>query len=362
MKKVVAIIICLLLCAGIVGGAVAWYNKSNPDDNPVIDTPIETPDDNGGNTDNDENEQPSETPEDIPLTEPSNVATLQSSQFRLKSIPELRFNNGDESIEPAIRFTCLVDNSLIEEVRASENKKFGFIIAPIEYFDKVNTENKTCIDWMTAFNDAGMSVLVYEHEDVDSGLGVNDDSTYFLKQTIANIKNQNVVLRFVGMGYIVDRSGDTPVYTYCSQPDGETYRTTARSVIQLAGEALNANAMGERSYTVEEITKMKNYINIAVDMVNGLTEPTEDGSMPTVTFTSGNEISVATGKKQQIKFALTPEHKRMVLPARYVSMNEDIAVVNSNGVVTGLSTGSTTVKVYIAGELYNINVTVTNNA
>ena len=349
MRKIIVIILCLLLCAGLAGGAFALYNHFNPDDKPT-DNPIENPDENGGNTDN----------EEIKLTVPPNVDTVQNSKMQLKSIPELRFNKeGEDNVEPAMRFTCYVDKALGDELKTSENKKFGFIIAPVEYFDRVNTENVTCIDWMTAFNDTGLTVITTEYDAVET-LVEYDANNYVLKYSIGNIKDKNVSIRFVGIAFMVDKSGEAPVYTYCEMPDGETYRTIARSVIQLSGEALNANAIGERSYTVEEIGKMKNYINIAVDMANGLSEPTEDGSMPTVTFTNGNELSIAVGKKQQIKFTLTPEHERLVLPARYVSMNEDVAVVNSNGVVTGLSAGSATVKVYIAGELYTVKITVEN--
>ena len=359
MKKVVAIIICLLLCSGIVGGAVAWYNKSNPNDKPVIDNPIEQPDDNGGNTDNGENEQPSETPDETvdenALTVPANEALLVENRMVMQKGAQA-YLGSDESSGNALRFSLLVDNSLIEEIENNENLSLTMMVAPVKYFDQVNTENYTYIDWFTIFTEKEAPVELVEITNYsDKG-----DTQTTVNFKLTNIPYGGINMEIVAMGVLVDNSGETPVYTYSKMPTGETYRSNARSLAYVAGATLNAVALGEVTYDEAVIAKLNSFVNMSVDRLNGLTEPTDYSSKPVITIANGNTVSVKTMEAHKIE--LTISSVGLDMPIRFISTDTNIATVSENGVITGVNIGTTSIKVCIAGVISTVSVTVTNNA
>lgn len=366
MRKILTILLALLLCAGIGGAGYALYKTYSPDaDKPVVENPVETPDDggntdsgeNGGNTDNGGNEQdtPTIAPMDVPLTVPANVTTLVESRMTMVGGAQVYFGETDEDLEPAIRFRCDVGATLYEEVMADENKKFAMLVAPMDYFDSINPDNKTYIDWINEFNKANKTVILSEY----GNFSAQEDGSAYFRFTISNVMYNNIFRPFVAMGVVIDNTSGTPVYEYAAMPEGTNYRTNARSVTQVAGAALNANALGEASFTTDQVAKLKNYINMAVDNLNGLETPTDDNSMPTVSITGGNSVSLGANAVHQIEFSLTPYNRYFVLPARYVSSNQNIATVSASGEIKGVSAGNTTVKMYVAGEVYTISVTVT---
>ncbi len=364
MRKIISLILCLLLCAGVGGGAYALYRHYNPQENPPVDSSIENPDGgttdsgnggNGGNTDSGEPETPEIAPMDVPLSVPTNVTSLVESRLTMVGGAQVYFGKDDEDLEPAIRFTCNVGATLVDEVMGDENKKFAMLLAPMDMFDKINPDNKTYLDWVTEFNKANKTVILSEF----TGIHENDDGSGYFRFTLANVLYNNIFRPFVAIGVVIDNTSGTPVYKYAAMPDGMNYRTNARSVTQVAGAALNAHALGEATFGDDQVAKLKNYINMAVDNLNGLEEPTDDNSMPTVEITGGNSVSVATGAIHQLSWKLNPYNKYFVLPARFVSSNQNIATVDASGEIKGVAIGTTTVKMYVAGEVYTVSVTVT---
>ncbi len=371
MNKIVSFILCLLLCAGVGGAAYAVYKNYTPTDEPTIENPIEKPD-NGGNTDSGNNsgggntdsgdnggeeQQPPEiAPMDVPLSVPTNVTTLVESRLTMVGGAQVYFGEDDDSLEPAIRFMCNIGASLLEEVNADENKKFAMLVAPMDMFDKINPDNKTYIDWVKEFEKAGKTVILSEYGNLSAS---SDDGSSYFRFTVSNVLYNNIFRPFVAIGVVIDNTSGTPVYKYAAMPDGMNYRTNARSVTQVAGAALNAHALGEATFGDDQVAKLKSYINMAVDNLNGLEEPTDDGSMPTVEITGGNSVSVATGAIHQLSWKLNPYNKYFVLPARFVSTNTSVATVDASGEIKGVAAGSTSIKMYVAGEVYTISVTVT---
>ncbi len=365
MNKIVSFILALLLCAGVGGGAYALYKHYNPQDNPTIENPVENPDDsgttdsgnseNGGNTNSGETQTPEIAPMDVPLSVPTNVTSLVESRLTMVGGAQVYFGEDDEDLEPAIRFTCNVGATLADEVNADENKKFAMLVAPMDYFDSINPDNKTYLDWVAEFNKANKTVILSEFTSIHE----NDDGSGYFRFTLANVLYNNMFRPFVAIGVVIDNTSGTPVYKYAAMPDGMNYRTNARSVTQVAGAALNANALGEASFGDDQVAKLKSYINMAVDNLNGLETPTDDNSMPTVEIAGGNSVSVATGAIHQLSWKLNPYNKYFVLPARFVSTNTNVATVDASGEIKGVSAGTTTVKMYVAGEVYTVSVTVT---
>ena len=168
MKKILTIILAILLCAGIGGLAYTLTKDKNPNTNieqpndsnssstgdntpNVDDTEHENPDDGGSGNECDNGEVSNE------LVAAPNEASLIKEGMTMVSGAQIYL--GEEEYEPAIRFTFNVSSAVKAEVDANENKQLAFLVAPLNYFDGVNTNNYTYIDWMTAFNDAGKTVI-----------------------------------------------------------------------------------------------------------------------------------------------------------------------------------------------------------
>ncbi len=364
MKNFLYFLLCLLLCVGIGGSAFVLYKNYATDDTPITsngDAVVDNENDSvtdfdevddtntgGGSTDN------GSTDTDVELTPPANETSLIAEGLEMLGGAQV-YMGDDETLDPAIRFTCLVDNTLKEEVEADENKSIAILVAPLSYFDAVNTENETYVDWVNVFAEQGKTVIL----SVFDGYGTYNDYTSYVRFTLSNVLYQNINRRFVAMGVLIDNTSGTPVYKYSAMPDGQTYRTNARSVAYVANAALNANALGETDIPEAQLTKLRSYINMAVDNANGLAEATDDGSMPAVTITSGQTVLLPLSGTHQIDLQVTPAD--LDITARVVSSNESVAYVSESGLISGRGYGSATVTVYIAGEAYTISVTVSSS-
>ena len=366
MKKFFYILLCLLLIAGIGGSAVVLAKSLNNDTN------IEQPngDDSGDNSTNSGNGQVDDTPDvgdsgngsgtgdteepkvEVPLTAPSNQSTLIAEGMQMLGGAQVYFGD-DESLDPAIRFTCLIENTLKDELEADENKTAAILVAPLDYFNAVNTENYTVIDWNKAFEDAGKTVLLTEY----TGYGEYDSDTSYIRFTLANVLYQNMYRKFVAIGCVIDNSGSSPTYKYASMPNGQTYRSNARSVAYVSAAALNANATGESTLTAENAAKLKSYVNMAVDYANGLEEPTEDNSTFTLNVTPTGPKTISVGEKFKVNADYTLSDK-IEVPIWYRSTDFTIATVDSEGNVTALKAGTTVIGVYVAGEAFGITINV----
>ena len=77
-----------------------------------------------------------------------------------------------------------------------------------------------------------------------------------------------------------------------------------------------------------------------------------------MTFTSTSS-SIRVGRELQMKLQLTPSDAD-VSPLKYYSSDEDIATVNSNGIVTGVSAGKVTITVKdeYTGKEKSVNLTI----
>lgn len=372
MKKILYFILCLILCAGIGGSAFAFYKNFGSETN------IEQPADSSADKDtNDENSETEDTgtsstggniqTDDVDdggandsgsivltgLTAPANEASLIADGLEMMAGASVYLGD-DDSLDPAIRFTCLVENTLVEEVEADENKSLAILLAPLDYFDQVNTNSYTYIDWVNVFAEAGKTVML----NVFDGYGTYDDDTSYMRFNLANVMYRNMNRKFVAMGVLIDNSGSSPVYKYSAFPDGLTYRTNARSVAYVSGAALNAYALGLDSFSDEHLAKLYSYIDMAVDDANGLAESTDDGSLPTLTITSGTSLTLGTSGSYALSWEMSPE---IDVPIRFYSFNDSVVTVDSDGVIRSVAKGSTTVGVYIAGVAYNVSVTVSTN-
>ena len=135
---------------------------------------------------------------------------------------------GDDTDRPEMRFTCEISSSLYSQ--NSANFKIGVLVAPQSYFDEVNTNSYTVIDWITAFNTEGKQYLttydVYESSRSSTG--------YLTQFIMTDIDYENINRKFVAVGFVKITNGGTVTYKYSSFPVGLTYRTNARSATPAA--------------------------------------------------------------------------------------------------------------------------------
>ncbi len=371
MKGFISFLLALLLCVGVGGGAYMLYKNQDKIELPSINSgntsvedsegsvdkpPVE---DSTGNGNTSEQEKPTtpETPEEPSepeLSVPTNEASLIESRMQMMGGAQVLVGE-DEEKEPAIRFTCLVENSLVDEVNADENKTLAILLAPKDYFDTINLDNYTYIDWVKGFADAEKKVMLTTYE----SFGKYDDDTSYMRFTISNVLFNNMNRDFVALGVLIDNSTSTPAYKYSKLPDGQTYRSNARSVLYVSGAALNAYALGEASFTDAQVDKLKSYVGMVVDKKNGLTEPSGNNTLPVLTISNGTSVKIALSETHQMKWALAPD---MELPMRFVSTNESVVAVNADGLITAKAYGTATVNVYVAGIKYAVAVTVSSNA
>ena len=374
MKNFLYSVLAVLLCIIVAGGVALWaYEKENsvnvlPNDSTTVGDEF---DDGSGNTTNngnsssgttDKDEEPSgggdssdsgnteePTPTVQPLTDPANKSSYIATGLEMIKGASIRVI-ADE--RPAIRFMCKISSALKEQIDGDSSKQVAMLLAPMDYFDAVNTQNYTYIDWVSAFEKSGKTYVFGTYE----GMGEYGED-YMVRFTLTDVLYQNTNRKFVALGCIVTTIGSTVTYKYAAFPSGLDYRSNARSCAYVATAALNAHATGLESFSEENVTVLKNYINESVDQANGLTEATNDGSMYALKITSGTSKTLTVGQSYTIKSEIVPN---VEVPILYKSSNVAVAVVDtSTGKVTAVAKGTATIYLYLAGEEYSVTLTVT---
>ena len=373
MKKFLYIILAILLCIGIGGGAYVLAKDLNPNTNieqpnddssdesgdktPNVDDPgNQTPDsgnsgggnNNGGSNggDNNVDEEPSKE-----LIAAPNEASLKEDKMHMVSGAQIYL--GEEEYEPAIRFTFTLTSALKAEVDGDANKHFAFLVAPVEYFDSVNPNNYTYMDWMNEFNKAGKTVIYSQLEESNF---VENGSDYIVRFRLQNVFYKNMNRNFVCMLVVATENGDSTSYKYNAYDDNVTYRSNARSVSYVAAASLNAHALGMETFTDDNLARLKGYINQAVDLANGLEEPTDDGSKVILSVSPTGPKTVSVGQTFKVEATYSPES--INLPIWYRSTDTSILTVDDQGNVKALKAGTAVIGVYVAGETFGITVTV----
>ena len=363
MKKILYLLVCLLLCIGIGGSAFILYKTVGLGDKTHTtqggDVTIDDgqdgvtdfddpPTDNGGNGDSSGGSVI--PPELTPPTDETSYIVEGMTMMAGASV----YMGDDTSKDPAIRFTCLIDNALKAEVEADPNKSLAILAAPLDYFEAVNEGKTTYIDWVNAFSAANKTVILSVYDDY----GTYNDYTSYMRFTLANVLFQNMNRRFVAMGVLIDNTSGTPIYKYSAMPTGETYRSNARSVAYVAGAALNAYAMGLENLTEARVAKLRTYIDMAVDQANGLSAYTNNGDMPVVTIFD-TDVVMALSSSHLIDGTVEPSG--LDIPAKFESTNTNVATVTETGMIYSCGYGTAKIKMYYAGEVYNISVTCSSN-
>ena len=295
---------------------------------------------NGGNTD---------TPEEPTLKElsvPSNASSLIQSGMTMQKGAALYL--GDDTVRPEMRFTCEISSSLYSQ--NSANFKIGVLVAPQSYFDEVNTNSYTVIDWITAFNTEGKQYLttydVYESSRSSTG--------YLTQFVMTDIDYENINRKFVAVGFVKITNGGTVTYKYSSFPVGLTYRTNARSAAYVAGAALNAHALGLEEFDENDLAKLNKYMMESRDYASGLSVPTYNGDMPKVFLAWANVYKLwNVGDTEQLECYVEDDVELLI---QYATSDESILKIDSQGMMTRTGSGEVTIYVYVYGLYAEIDV------
>lgn len=372
MKKFLYVLLCLLLIAGIGGSAVLLAKNINSDtqiEQPDDSTGDVTPDDsdsgsgnsgnnnsggnNGGNSSGSESEGTPTIPpvvEQQELVDPANVSQYIADGLNMVSGASIYL--GEEEYEPSIRFTCNVTSAVKEAVDNDANKSLAFLIAPVEHFDSVNVNNYTYMDWVTALNNAGKTIIYSSLE--ESNFYANGDN-YYVRFRLNNVMYKNINRNFVCMLVLATNSGNTTSYQYSKLPDGATYRSNARSIAYVASAALNAHTLGLETFSDEHVAKLKGYVNQSVDLANGLETATDDGSTYLFEVSPTGPKSISVGQTFKVETTITPD---VNVPVWYRSTDTSVVTVDDSGNIKALKAGTAVIGVYVAGEAFGITVTV----
>lgn len=254
-----------------------------------------------------------------------------------------------------IRFTANISTELANEVASDPNKSFGAMLAPLDYFEGMDTgEAFEEQDWMKIFEEHEAKPMLFENVSV-FGVTSSDGALlgYKINFVLTNVLYANTNRPFFCIGFVKTTDGENVSYTYASLPKDTAYRDMAVSYASLAAKCLNEEKVSGTYYSAEDLALLNKIVNDSVDLANGLEAATDDGSKYTVTL-SETEKTMKIGEK----FTLTAEIAEEVgLPVWWQSSDYDVATVN-NGEVTAVGDGTAKISAFVAGQEYVCTVTV----
>ena len=285
------------------------------------------------------------------LVAPANEAALICNDLEMATGAQLYL--GSDSDRPVLRFTCNISAGLKAMVEADSSKKLAMLLIPTRFFDRVNPNNYTYIDWVNEFNAAGVDSYYLSEFDI-SQLG-QSGSNYYMRFRLEDIPYDAVNMDVSCLGVLIDNSSGTPRYTYSKLPNGTTYRSNARSVAYVAGATLNAYELGMETLEAAQLAKVQGFVNECVDKANGLSAPTSDNSSFGITA-NATAKTLSVGATFQVVANYIPSN--ITVPIWYRSNDTSVVTVDDNGLVKAVGKGTAVVGVYVAGEVVAITITV----
>jgi hypothetical protein len=252
-----------------------------------------------------------------------------------------------------LRSTAIITPELYKEVSEDENKNFGIVFAPLNYFLKVDIDGTGDVDWANAFEKETLTASFVESMPVAITSADGTLSHYIHKASISNIPYQGVNMQLVGIGYVRTVDGENVSYKYASFPEGLSYKDCGYSYAYAAAEKLNELKVHDLYLAQSDLDILHDIINQSVDLANGLTEPTDDGSKYAVTL---SDVSKTLNIDEE--FTLEVDIAEAVkTPIWWQSTDTSVVVVN-NGVIKAVGEGTATINVFVAGVKHTCAITV----
>ena len=287
-----------------------------------------------------------QTPEIRELTVPSNVSSITESGLTMLKGAAIYL---EETDRPELKFTCEVSKEVYD--KQSANYEIGIMLAPLAYFDAVNTNSYTVIDWISEFKVNNLQYLtqsaIYATEASSTG--------YMAKFRLTDIAYENINRKFCALPYVKITDGSTVTYKYGAFEENATYRTSARSVAYVAGAALSAYDQGKEIFSEESVARLKRYIMESRDYAHGLTEPTYDEEYYDVKLIWSEIYALEVGGTAQVTCYVEEDVDVLI---QFKSTDTSVFTVDQNGLITAVGKGKAVLEVYIAGLYAEIDVEI----
>ena len=265
-----------------------------------------------------------------------------------------------------IRFSVNVPYSIKKEMEEKEGTdlfKLCAIIVPASYFEEIEAECQEGeqIDWYQKLKDQNKKMLHLEQTDPDNVLPyvIGGKNVYLAHFSIANIKPENVNRKFTCIFYIqryADANATEGVREYATYPEGQTYKSFARSYAWICGEALNDWALGSPTHSKQEtLDHLFTVMDYACDLANGVETPSADGSTVSFQF-HASSVELELDQGAVLTYTMTPE---LHIPIRWHSQDRSVVSVDDTGTIRSVGYGKTYVVATVAGVNHYFTVTVT---
>jgi len=230
-----------------------------------------------------------------------------------------------------IRFGAKIAN-----YNESNNYSYGMFILPTDYLTNNNITGK----YLEKLAEKNLEVINLSCNVLDGDFDGNGINENYIQGSIVNIKYNNVNRAFTGIAYIKDAQGK---YLYTSSSVSVT------PSIWASKEIINYSA------TDAEYAILNNFVNAGINKANGAQE-SQGYEEVDIDLSIPSNITVYMGTTgEQLVATQTPALNYYV---EYVSNNESIAKVDANGLITPVSTGTTTITVTCAKTVKTVQVNV----
>ena len=294
---------------------------------------------------NDEESGSTTTPELKELTIPTNSSEMTESGLMMLKGAALKLTDVER---PELVFTCEVSKSLYE--KQSNNLEIGILLAPLSYFEEVNTSSYTVIDWVTTFKKNNVQYLtqssVYATQESSTG--------YMAKFSLTEIAYENINRKFAAIAYVKITNGSVVSYKYGEYETGN-YREMSRSVAYVASAALSAQDQGKENISDAGVAKLKKYIMESRDYAHGLATPTYDEQYYDVHLSWFGIYGLNVGDSTKIDCYIKED---VEVPIQFISTDEKVFTIDSTGKLTATGEGTATLEVYVAGLYAEIDVEI----
>ena len=269
--------------------------------------------------------------------------TMQKPEFAIDS------TNG-----VSIRFRATMTDALRTELESGSNKKLAMMIMPIDFYNGPNKQNAEYIDWINVLNkEYGITKqqIIFEEYDVSTFAS----NSFSLR--IGGVLYNNSIRKFLGLALLETLESDgTYSYQYAQFADGTDYRSNAMSLADALSYEFNRMERGLVTHTDAEIATMNKAVNDCADKANGLTAATNDGSKFDFSVNLAIPQSFAVGTTVPMEVRTNPNVEKIY--ADYVFSNPSVAKIDSNGNLVTLAKGTTTISVYVFGEVKTVTINV----
>lgn len=246
-----------------------------------------------------------------------------------------------------MRFKARISDSLVEEVAASEDKAFGFVIAPRFYFEKVLeiSGDEGTPDYVNA-----LARLVTEYGATPALQlicePVLENGQWIIQASVAKILYNNTNLAYSAVAYVKTESeGEGPTYLYAEYSEADCL-TSARSVAYVATAALQDES---GQYTEEQTAVLHAFISRSVGSAYGLTESESSEQEGSVALSLSGvpggvlRIGESFALSAQTVVSYSGGDSSLTLPLYWKSSDPAVVSVSTEGRVTALAEGTASV-------------------